>query len=467
MKRWVLALAVPALALTASCDETGRGDAAQTPQAANAAPNPAMSAPDQVAWQIFAQAVAPAGDTTTFETWASDHDTFQPNAQWPTGEEAKNGLDLRPSLIPAVARRGPAVAHPEGPALGAAAPAPAPAAAPAPTAPAPAAAADGGSDKVGAGSAPPTPAPNTEPGSVASEEVRRNRPAFDYIVGTQTAQPLNSRSGLQAAYAKNFVVNFPADSVEVKTNWLPVAQVAQFYPSLTGPVEQNFYVANDAQGQPHALIAMHVISKQVPNWTWATFEHWANPGRCDFIGCRDTFGAATEWIPPVNQGPDNQGTLYANCGKTDAVQQLLSGAGAAAVFGNYCLKGSQTDFTDNNGLAVRMANSVTEWGFVDEGSCMTCHGLANFQADGTPTTGGGFDPNPHVGPIDPTYFWNAGGVSPGQGTSVPVVDQPVPGVPTPGLTRKAMSADFVWSIPFCAYDDVTNPQQPKLHCVTK
>jgi hypothetical protein len=27
----------------------------------------------------------------------------------------------------------------------------------------------------------------------------------------------------------------------------------------------------------------------------------------------------------------------------------------------------------------------------------------------------------------------------------------------PGLTRIASSADFVWSIPFCAIDDTVNP----------
>jgi hypothetical protein len=452
MRKILIVALVPLSAFAASACEQPAPQAGATAQAASAeVPNPAMAAPDQTAWQLFAAAVAPAGEVSTFESWASDHDTFQPNATWPTGAAASDGLDLRPSLIPAVRRMGAAAADPDGPELIAA-----PAGLVAPTVDS-----GDGNQSVGAGSAPPTPAPDTEPGSVASEEVRRNKPAFDFIVSNK----LNARSGLKAAFAANMVVNFPTDSIEVKTNWLPVDQVGKFYPGLSGPVEQNFYVANDTKGQPHALIAMHVISKQVPNWTWATFEHQANPGRCDFIGCRDTYGAATAWQPPANNGAANQGTVYANCGKTQAVQRLLSGANVAAVFGNYCLKGSQTDFIDNEGFAVRLANSVTEWSFVDEGSCMTCHGMANFGADGTPTTGGGFDPNPHVGAIDPTYYWSIGGVSPGQGTSVPIVDQPVEGQPPPG-TRLAVSADFVWSIPFCAYDD-TDPSSPKLKCVNK
>jgi hypothetical protein len=29
-----------------------------------------------------------------------------------------------------------------------------------------------------------------------------------------------------------------------------------------------------------------------------------------------------------------------------------------------------------------------------------------------------------------------------------------------GLTQVATSADFIWSIPFCAIDDTQNPVQP-------
>ena len=38
------------------------------------------------------------------------------------------------------------------------------------------------------------------------------------------------------------------------------------------------------------LIALHISSKDTPNWVWATFEHVANPGRCDFTGCNDSYG---------------------------------------------------------------------------------------------------------------------------------------------------------------------------------
>jgi hypothetical protein len=43
-----------------------------------------MTAPDQVACQLFIQANSRAGGSNVvFESWASDTDTFQPNPQFP------------------------------------------------------------------------------------------------------------------------------------------------------------------------------------------------------------------------------------------------------------------------------------------------------------------------------------------------------------------------------------------------
>src|SRR4051812_32660521 len=46
--------------------------------------NAAMNVPDQVAWQLFIQANTRAGGSnSTFETWASDTDTFKTPPQSP------------------------------------------------------------------------------------------------------------------------------------------------------------------------------------------------------------------------------------------------------------------------------------------------------------------------------------------------------------------------------------------------
>ena len=61
-----------------------------------------------------------------------------------------------------------------------------------------------------------------------------------------------------------------------------------------------YHVNKASDGKEYALVAMHVISKLVPNWTWATFEHRDNPGRCDVLGCRDAFGAQQSVVAPLS-----------------------------------------------------------------------------------------------------------------------------------------------------------------------
>jgi len=93
---------------------------------------------------------------------------------------------------------------------------------------------------------------------------------------------------------------------------------------------------------------------------------------------------------------------------------------------------------------------------------MTCHGEANFTSAGQSTTVFGFIGNSgQVGAINPATvgYWKTSGPAP----SYPLYQG------MPGLVRNASSADFVWSIPFCAYDDVTDPKHPVVnpHCVGK
>lgn len=360
--------------------------------------NPAMNAPDETAWRLFAQVMRPAdGGVATFEPWASDGETFRPNATWPTDGGGIQPRTARPTLALFAAHR------------------------------------------VGARrlSATGELAPGARPadlGDAATEDVRRNRPAFDFIVSNR----LNSISGLRQAYANSLELVFPADSIEVKTNWLRLDQLAAYYPAeVAANPSRYFYISRDSTGRQHALLSIHIISKQVPNWTWATFEHQATPGRCDIIGCHDAFGAT---VPNVAPGATPNGA-YAACVQTPALQAIFSQAGLGAVLANYCLKGSQTDFTDATGLAVRLGNSITESGFVDQSSCMTCHATAGFTSTGAHTPFG-----LPIGPVPASIFWTGGGTPPYQNG--------------PGLARIARPADFVWSIPFCAFDDVTNPGHP-------
>jgi hypothetical protein len=370
-----------------------------TPVLAHAQANPAMNAPDEVAWKLFIQVNTSAGGSNaTFETWASDTDTFQANPHFPS-----QATPVSPHA-PVVPRAGLEALQQAGALI-----------------------------------------PQIPPNPAIGEEARRNKTAFDFIV----MNDLYKVSGLKAMYGKE--ISFPVDAIEVKANWLPVSAIPAFTNNKVSlaDVPKLYHVNTGSDGKQYAMVAMHIISKLVPNWTWATFEHTQNPARCDILGCIDHFGAQTQVVSPNSQA--SQG--YPACTKSSALNALIAAANWDKAFANYCLKGTQTDFTDNTGLDVRLGNSVTEDGFVNRSSCMTCHGRAAFNANGQKTSNAGFDNGvAPIGPINPSWFWSF--------TNTPPIF-----VGMSGLTRVATSSDFVWSIPFCAFDDTVNP--PKQHCTGK
>jgi hypothetical protein len=376
-------------------------------------PNLAMNNPDLQAWTLFltvnADAKTAGNNNALFETWARDGETFVPNPVWPTTPTPVATGERALGLVLQRARPGGLL-------------------------------------------------PFAVPGGNATEETRRNKPDFDFIV----ANNLYKVSGLKAAFAANKPLSFPVDSIEVKANWVEVSGLKDFN-GFTGTPEDaaKIYHVNSAGGKQYALVSMHVISKLVPNWTWATFEHKDNPGRCDVIGCKDSFGAQQAVTPPLSPVESKQ--HYGDCAKTPALTALLARANVDPAYVNYCLKGSQSDFTDATGLAVRVGNSVTENSFVAQASCMTCHGRAAFDKAGKATSFAGFDPitislpavpqntgNAQVGPINPNWYWVAGGPP-----SYPVL------AGEGDIQQIALAADFVWSIPFCAIDDTANPPETK------
>jgi hypothetical protein len=93
---------------------------------------------------------------------------------------------------------------------------------------------------------------------------------------------------------------FPISSVMVKINWIAASE-APTYGIDPYDTENPFITMNlvpqtgDEKDEPEPYIAVsfHISSKDTPNWFWTTFEHVANQGRCDWIGCNDSFGFET------------------------------------------------------------------------------------------------------------------------------------------------------------------------------
>ena len=299
---------------------------------------------DRYVWQVFTSIVKPAvtPGRAVFETWATDEDIYQENPQWPAaGAERRihasrrqtnfqhTGLDLPPCSAAA----NPWVA-------------------------------------------------NFPTDGCLSEVVYRNRVEYDYIVNNG----LNTQSGAAAFYASPRVVKFPKESMAIKADWIPITDLLKWVPELRtlANVRKTYYTAT-SEGVEYGLVAMHVATAANPQWVWGTFEHKNNPGRCDAIGCFDSFGARKKAVLPDEQKSNTQ---YGDCLKTPQLKSMMQEAGLAAVWENYCLKSSQTSYTTQSGKPTVLTNTVTERLSSNGeliGSCMGCHVYAAFGASGDPT----------------------------------------------------------------------------------
>lgn len=253
-----------------------------------------------------------------------------------------------------------------------------------------------------------------------SQNIPQNAPyrRVSYPVGKDTAGDLST-------------IDFPADAVMIKSNWLNaqlMERVATKYgwswespdhPYIEKEMQQGTLRDKDGNtydcSGTHRLLAFHVSSKDIPNWMWATFEHAQLPGRCDFTGCNDSWGfwssdppipgTARNFVAPRVKSDDfpleTRSTVY-DRDKVYAAEairpQLASildalGIGSGPPSGeepapgdpgwrSYRLKGTQVEFVDSMGRPTYLGHSVTEAGFMNGSSCITCHSRAGTNAKG-------------------------------------------------------------------------------------
>lgn len=340
---------------------------------------------DEFIWRLFTQFTTPVDESkaspVVFETWASDADTFSKTPHWPDPGAPKK---LQASVLRAMntTHGDPVVDVPCKP---------------------PGNAAVGGFPTTG------TPAP------CIAEEVKRNRPQFDYIV----ENTLNTQAGLTAAYAKSFKVAMPTSAIAVKGDWVPVQTLLQWIPAL-GSVDniRKLYYTNTSEGVEYAVVSLHVSSRQNTNWVWGTFEHQMNPGRCDQIGCFDTFGAQVPAVAPNKRAVNTQ---YGACKKTPTLKALMSEANLSPAWENYCMKSTQVDYNAADGTPYVLGNSVIERivgnGTVAASSCIACHVYASFGKNGQPTAAA-----TAMLPYNPT------------------------GEPIPAVLEGSLQFDFMWGV---------------------
>ena len=220
---------------------------------------------------------------------------------------------------------------------------------------------------------PPSPPLITAP--IICEEVHINPAARGFITGQQ----YETRPPQTAAAQKGTDIEFPMSAVEIKVDWIPSTDFQTPFTCANPPA--GVHVETIA-GTCYAMAGVHIISKLLKDWVWATFEPQSmttNPLRCQTFGpCNDPWGSN----PATSSGGPNGFTQ-----PTAAVAALIKQANLPSEFLNYRLDGVQTTFTTATGAPTYLGNSIIEGENVGQtfntASCITCHSVSSIENNGT------------------------------------------------------------------------------------
>ena len=260
--------------------------------------------------------------------------------------------------------------------------------------------------------------PGDEVSNAADEEVRLNRSALDFIRDEGLYNLTNQRKKAATGQRK---IEFPPASKEVKAHWIKLSDPADF---------SRYHTGMDKDGNVYGLVALHITTKDLPNWFWATFEHIDNKERWPQQS-PDLAAAFAGWVvKPQDRFACSE--LSPNC------EQLPAGIGLEGTkWENYRLKATQVDWVDSFGEPTKVVNSKIEGGFnQNQSSCISCHALARI--------GDKSAPMPYLivdleGPVDGSRM----------ATFIGVVDmddlRPRSGAGTEASSH-FLQLDFVWSL---------------------
>jgi hypothetical protein len=375
---FVLLLCVPAIEVSCSKPpETQPVKAVETVAPACAMPSSAAGSNEQTAWQLFVAASCPAkNEQLTWEKWTEQTCFLEPNTPGcgPTQTMAAtapvrhlHGSALgehlrRRGLKPMAAAAGPG----------------------------------GCNEMTTAATASPAMKPfvpkNLGSSPQFCEEVFTDPQETAFVKAPVAGATLTNLQS-QVAFAGATGVSFPTPSLEVKADWLPAASVNNAFDCAAKRPEGVYVETID--NACYALVGIHISSKLLPNWLWATFEPQnsvTNPNRCNpdlYNACNDPWGSD----PAMSKG--------AATAPTAALADLMKRAGLAKELLNYRLVAAQTEFTDASGNAVQLGNSFTEFNAGVEphqASCMTCHAYALVSTTGNENPNfGNFPGGPTIG----------------------------------------------------------------------
>ena len=215
-----------------------------------------------------------------------------------------------------------------------------------------------------------------------------------------------SRYSKAVMLGKKAPLTFPPDAIEVKAVWVT------FTPTDIAAGKQKTYYTATLNNTTYGLVALHVLTKDIPMWFWATFHHRDNPKNVDEV-------------PSTYPQPK---------------------ALANTVWSNYVLGGTQGDFVTPTGKPTILSDFYVENGFT-RSSCITCHANASGVPDPERTADGKLKRT-----------------SKGAIAAALLAPQPAAAIGAPDFTAFESDGklafpptDFVWSIPFRAKEEKAPP----------
>jgi hypothetical protein len=277
------------------------------------------------------------------------------------------------------------------------------------------------------GPAPGYPPPaNVTKNAQFCEEVFVNAPEASFVKNNH----LITLSG-QRAYgnAHAGAITFPWNAVEIKADWVPVSSFSN--PTFQCPDPTHSLYTETINGTCYALVGIHISSKVLPNWVWATFEpnsKVTNPNRCDpnlYDTCFDPWGTTSS--QPYGKGQTAQ--------QSPQLHQAMAAANLNPAFNNYFLTGTETQFV-SAGKPIPLGNSFVELNAQvppHQASCITCHRYAYF--DGQPVQPG--NPEDNFGGPPPPNGWALVGYA---------CNKPNPSANCTPIVPNSTSQDFSWML---------------------
>jgi hypothetical protein len=198
------------------------------------------------------------------------------------------------------------------------------------------------------------PAPSFEGG--AGNEVRLNASSYTFI---RSNQLFNVEGQIARFTAGDANLNFPPNAKLVKARWRTIDESQKpryHWAEVTLP---------NGSREVWGLTALHILTKDLPNWFWATFEH---------IDTKPASPLSPGWeLPSVDR--------HACPTPPHGCEQAPEGLGLQGTkWEHYRLRGTQVDFVTPMGVPTALSNSQLE--VLQNSSCMTCHAMATIDGEG-------------------------------------------------------------------------------------